>query len=182
MTNIVNLQRDGSFQDVQSAAVQWSASTINQEANAGFNADPTVYDTYARVHTPFGDTVTIGTNEHVGVGLYIRQPGSSMVPYRVKAHAQSNNQAVEFILAVGIGPASPTGLNDFMSPWNPIPFRRDIDELIMVPALPDGDPLINNPMAFAVLAYGEAGPEAINVNLSVQSLATAPPQFAQSTS
>ena len=177
--SIVNLKRDGFWTTLKSTDEVAVATErqVNTET-LYMSGDATVYDEFISARFQHTVAPTISANHFTSIGGYIRQPESETVPYRVKACANPTYQ----ICAVGIGyaPATPTGTDDEIDPVAIFPFEDCFDELFMIPALDSGDSLYGRSLAFALICYYSAG--FLSGGISVQRLATAPPQFSQSVS
>ena len=177
--SIVNLRRDGLFTNLEDTNESaWSTQFVTTGNSFLMNAgDATVYDDFAVAKADKSTGVTVAAASWKAIGCYMSQPGKDRVPYRVKAYAKSLSTLTNFILGIGYGPASITGTDDTITPFSGIPFGYAIDEVIMVPALPDGDPLEDRALAFGIL-LGEATGQLVYAHLSVQKLSVAAPQMA----
>jgi hypothetical protein len=181
--SINNLDRDGLFTNLEDTNEStWSSTFVTTGSSFTINAgDASVQSTYAMAKADKTTGVTVAAASWKGIGCYITQPGQDMTPYRVKAYAKSLSTLTNFMLGVGYAPLSITGTDDVITPCTLIPFGYAIDEVIMVPSLPDGDPLEDRALAFGIL-LGEASGQLVYAHLSVQRLSVAPPQYARSVS
>ena len=109
------------------------------------------------------------------------QPFKDRTAYRVKAYAKTLMPTTNFALAIGYAPASITGTDDVITPCTIYPFGYVIDDVIQIPALPDGDPLEDRALGFAILC-GEATGQLVYGSISVQKLSVRPPTMALSVS
>lgn len=177
----VNLQRDGIWTNPDNSAnVAWStaslltATTFNVNAATGVNTDK------GQVHSDHSATVTVAANSQRAIGTYIQQPVGDNVPYRVLASGSVKDlsrDSTHFAIAVGYAPASITGSDDAIAEPYFIPFNGMFDGLLMIPALPDGDPLEDRALCFALAIQAGTAITTLNINgqLSVQRLGTKPP-------
>ncbi len=180
--SIVNLQRDALFVATEAAPIVWGAlDGFSEAGGTTVNADPTVYDDFARVRSSRDTAVILNAAESRTIGLYIRPPGPGLSPYRVKAYADTVDRTVQFHLVMGFAPDTITGTGDVIVavetvglawPWK-------IDELVM---MPQEILATEKALFFGIMMKGACNVPHSTVTLSVQRLATAPPQFDQSVS
>ncbi len=178
--SIVNLQRDGLFLQIDTSLTSWSEATAIIADQATATVNPTVMDDYAASYSFRDSLPALTANEQSASGILIRQPGEDIAPYRVKAYSNAENSTlIVGYLSGTIG----DGVNRIITPAHAIPFQHHMDELIMILPVPAGDPNEDKPLCFAISVEGIAGQEEPGeASLSVQRLATSPPQFSQSVS
>lgn len=181
--SLTNIKRDGFHLEVKNTNESaWSSTFVTTADTALINAgDPSVKDEFASARADMTSGVSVAAASWKGIGCYISPPGVDMTPYRVKAYAMNLYGTADFRLVIGYAPASITGTDDTLSPINVLPFGYNFDDIIMVPALPAGDPLEGRALAFGLM-LGETATSVIYAALSVQKLSVAPPAFAQAVS
>lgn len=177
--SIVNLQRDAVFVDVDKTPIIFPAGTGFFEGIALIaNTDSTVHDDYLNIRSSRTDFVGLVVDQIKSIGGYLRPPGDGLSPYRVKAYGDCRVAAIQFHVCIGWGPDVIDG-SDLIDEWIGIPFDTNIDELVMVPPEITED----HALFFGIGVSGITGSDApMHAWLSVQRLATAPPQFDQSVS
>ena len=172
---IKNIDRDGVWTKPATGQISFS-NPAALGSSVIYNSEAAVFDMQASANA--AESVALGADQQAAIGVHVVQPLGDNTPYRVKASAISMEGGRGGVLAVGYGPASPSGNGDTMTnPWF-IPFAGDLNELVMVPPLPAGDPLEDRPLVFALVVVNSAsapGGGDIFANLSVQRLATKPP-------
>lgn len=178
MSNLTNLQRDNLWPNLAaSGSVAFSSDRLLSVGDILVNAPVTVYDVVSAVKTTNTGTTAVAASSVKAVGCYIKQPGLDRTPYRVKAYSSANAQ---FAIVCGYGPASITGSDDQITPVTMIPFTREFDDVIVVPNLPEGDPLEDRAFCFGIAALGTVSASYLLGLLSVQRLANTPPTMATS--
>lgn len=178
---IINLQRDAVFQAPEKTTVTFGTAAAFNHAQALLaNTDPVVQDAYGSVHTdPAVDIILASATQARTMGMFMRPPGSELTPYRVKCYAGVTDPAVSFRMAIGFGEGTIDGANDNITHWESFAFDKKLDELFLVePQVTTGI----SPIFFGILFVGIITTGAIDAHISVQRLATSPPQFSQSVS
>ncbi len=178
--SIVNLQRDAFFSNQEKTSLSFSVAQPFDETDFNMNADATVYDSYATARSNRLNALTLASADDCeAIGLYMRPPGSELTPYRVKCYAGADDVLVKFRLIIGFAEGTISGANDVITHFLTFPFDTNLDELFMLePAGTTGD----SPIAFGIMLRGVYTDAHADVSLSVQRLATSPPQFSQSVS
>lgn len=175
---IVNLQRDCHFVAPAGTGLQFSTErVIDHRINA--QADPAVYDSYAACFADQSTSPSVTAGSWRSIGCYVKQPVLDAGPYRIKAYIGASWSAA---IVVGYPPASHTGNDDLITPVQAISFVEKMDDVFLVPVLPEGDPLEDRPLYFGIAITDNKQSDRISCSLSVQRLATTPPPFMQSVS
>ncbi len=176
----VNLQRDALFTAPEKTPLLFGSAFNFDDGKFLANADPVVYDSYSSARNARLNTVTLANAAHCeAMGLYMRPPGSELSPYRVKCYAGTDDPLVSFRMVVGYAEGTITGTDDDITEYQTYHFDTHLDELIMLePAVSVG----LAPVFFGILLRGVYTTAKVDTIISVQRLATSPPQFSQSVS
>lgn len=183
--SIVNLQRDAIFANLDTTdIVGYSADSLLSLDTFLSNSNAVVYDDFWSASADSTVVTSVASLQRKGMGLNLRQPVGDRTPYRVKAYVGDVGVVNTFALAIGYPPAVITGTDDIISEMVTLPFTSKFDEMIIVEALPDGDPLIDRAIHFAIVVNAPAGGIAgyFAALLSVQNLGMKPPTMAQAVS
>ena len=171
--SLTNIHRDCFHLELKSAEVSLSSDFL-------FTAPPTVNSTGIVNDGPVASetsdrdvAVTVAANSYKAMGVLMKPPLVDRTPYRVKARGHGG---LVNMLLVGYAPASPTGSNDTLDRWNYQSFGFEYDDIIMLPALESTDAMYGRPIFFGV-AVPFVSASHIQVDVSVQKLSIAPPQF-----
>lgn len=177
----VNIQRDGSYVKVESAAGKLSFPAGNDPTSATLivNAKTTVFDMYGYAQLAPSKYSIIGDQLNT-IGLYMDPPRLDRYPYRVKvsvAASDSIGQNVNMVLIVGYAPETIVGLDDEVAFPQYIPFRDTMDDLIIIEPLPSGDALEDRPLYFGlgVQPIEDIASDHVYGHISVQNLGIRPP-------
>ncbi len=177
--NIVNLQRDATFVDLEGTALTWGGATAISEAQVGVaNTSAVVYDSYASARSSRDATITMVAANHRGIGVFLKPP-IELSPYRVKCYARGDDAALSFSLAIGFSSNTIDGSADEFDHYETFNFDENMDELFMLEPETSAGIL---PLCFAIMARGVNTGAKAYAHISVQRLATSPPQFSQSVS
>lgn len=176
----VNLQRDSMFRNTEEAAIQFGGGDLfNETTKIRTNADPTVYDDYAKVRSSRAQVFSLAATLVYTLGLYLRPPEAGLSPYRIKAYVGCDDPVVKFHIVMGFAPTTITGSNDDIDVYETLNFQDHFDDLIMLPQEAIG----THSQFIGIMIKGEtSGSVIVNASLSAQRLATSPPQFSQSVS
>lgn len=183
--SLTNIQRDSFWADleetidVQMGTTFTPIGALTTDREIIMNADATVQPAVAKAKLSKVTAYTVPAASYGAFGCYMAPPKTDAVPYRVKAYAHGL-QSPSCALGVGYAEASPNGVNDVLYPCIILPFDDKVDDIVIVPKIEDTDPLYGRAIGFAILV-GECTSDIVLAQLSVQRLATSPPQFAQST-
>ena len=180
MSSPVNIQRDGHWITIEnSKLLTWPTALTIASGTINMNSDGVVYDVFSSARPDFRSAPTVPVDSWESVGTWMRPPDVDVSPYRVKAKAISESTT---LLVVGYGPASITGTNDLMSDIFVMPVVGEIDTMLMIPNLLDSDPNYERAIGFGLAITAAPSSAGLVGALSVQRLASTPPQLAQSTS
>ncbi len=179
--SIVNLQRDAVFVSPEQAIVDFgSPGAINESTDVLADTDGIVYDTYHSARNSTSTSATFANDTLAAtLGILMRPPGSELTPYRVKCYGQGSDPLFRFSLVIGYAEGTITGTDDVITFPMLYSFEKQLDELFLLePAGTTG----TSPIFFGIAIQGIVTAAVLQVQLSVQRLATAPPQFSQSVS
>lgn len=179
--SIINLQRDAHFSGPEKTEIAWGAkTTVDETLPLKTDADSTVYDIYSSARCSRDLALTLGSSLEIQTfGLFMRPPGSELTPYRVKCRAVGNKAGPHFLLSIGYAEDAITGTDDEITFYQLYPFDYKLDELFLIePQVTVG----TAPIFFGISVMGLVTTGNMFANISVQRLATSPPQFSQSVS
>lgn len=177
----VNLQRDSYFISPEKAPLDFSDQVGFDESTAlKTDADPTVYDAYTQARSSRDNNVIISGASNVrAIGVYLRPPGSELSPYRVRCFAKAIDPLLEFRLVIGYAEGTITGTDDLITHYSTLGFDKYMDEIFMIESQTTTG---TAPIFFGIMVKEIVAGTKVDANISVQRLATSPPQFSQSVS
>lgn len=168
----VNIQRDGIWTNPKTTAdISWSTATAISTSPPLMNGDAVTYTDKAQAQAVHSvATVNAGTGSAIGV--LMDPPQGENWPYRVQASCR-----YEASILIGYAPATPDGNDDIIEDEYYIPFERNFDGLIFVPALSSGDTYFGRALAIGVEVQPKSNVAALPIlaHISVQNLGLKPP-------
>lgn len=184
---IINLLRDLVHTNPDSIDTTWGGPRVRGANTVEMNNTGIVHQTSGSCQNQY-ERLDDSLGEWYATGLLISQPIVDATPYRLKVFlgigGASGNENDHRYAFMGYAPANPTGTNDVIEKCSMLPIgpRGIVDEIILAPGLPEGDPYFDRPLAFGVAAIVAANSTRYSHYISVQNLSKTAPQFAASMS
>lgn len=173
-----NISRDAIYAEPGDILVP--ISTSGPYTAPTVSCDGLVHYDYAKAQAGYTAPLTITADNVGGFGVFIQGPRKDRVPYRVKASIVVQDDTgqqhdARFMLLIGYasGPIT-TGSNVISGPMY-IPFKDQLDDLVILEDILPGDDNYGEPAFFGIAVLGPVTDATYFGHISVQNLGVKPP-------
>lgn len=178
MSSPKNIQRDATFAEPGQALIPIATSAPATAPTV--SCDGLIHYDYAKAQAGYSTVISVTAAEVGSFGVFIQQPHKDRQPYRVKANilvqddtGQEHN--AQFMLLIGYGTAPITTSGNVITDPIYIPFKNQLDDLIILEDVLSTDPKYGEPVYFGIAVLGPVTNAIYFGHISVQNLGVKPP-------